>query len=269
MMSIMQFVTGRSLKRCVTGVSFWLLLGSLPCFGQTNGENYRSKGDSLYANFKNVSALEAYESALRRGSADLELLLKLARTANDVAQDAQAAGDADRAERMYAEAVTYSKRTTDEYPTASDAWFMLAATTGKLAQFRGGKEKVRIGRAVEDYYQRSIALDSTNALAYLVGGIFNRELSQLNWVQRLAANTLFGGLPDGSLEKSKEMLRKTVELKTDLLIAHWELAQTCLAMERIDEALAHIRHISTLDPQNTEEIRLKRKAAELLAQEES
>ncbi|MBT8401405.1 MAG: hypothetical protein KJO98_13075, partial [Rhodothermia bacterium] len=107
------------------------------------------------------------------------------------------------------------------------------------------------------------------ALAYLVGGIFNRELSQLNWVQRLAASALFGGLPDGSLEESKRMLRRTIHLDRDLLIAHWELAQTCLAMERIDEALVHLRQASRLTPQNTEEVRIKKKAAELLAQEES
>ncbi|MDX1429821.1 MAG: hypothetical protein R3282_06015, partial [Rhodothermales bacterium] len=100
-------------------------------------------------------------------------------------------------------------------------------------------------------------------------GIFNRELSQLNWVQRLAASALYGGVPHGSLETSKEMLRKAIRLQPDLLIAHWELAQTCYAMDRPDEALAHIRYIGKLQPQNTEEVRLKEKAAKLLRQQRS
>ncbi len=240
----------------------------LSVVGQSGMLDYVARGDSLYADFDNEGALEAYQAAIDAGVIGYEVLLKRARTANDVAQDAEAAGDARKARRMYDTAVGYSDRLRNSYPDSAGSWFMLAATTGKLAQFLGGKEKVKTGRAVEEYFTRAIELDPNYALGYLVAGIFRRELSQLNWVQRLAANALFGGVPAGSLEESKDLLRKAVELDRKLLTAHWELAQTCLAMNRPDEAVVHLRQTQVLSPQNTEEVRLKAKAAVSLARNE-
>ncbi|NNE36297.1 MAG: hypothetical protein HKN13_13755, partial [Rhodothermales bacterium] len=42
----------------VISVSICLLWVVMPAQGQTNGVDYLSKGDSLYADFKNVEALE-------------------------------------------------------------------------------------------------------------------------------------------------------------------------------------------------------------------
>ncbi len=232
--------------------------------GQSSSLDYVALGDSLYAQFDNEGALEAYESAIDAGDTSLGLLLKRARTANDVAQDAEAAGHEQRARAMFDTAVGYAEHLRNAYPESGAAWFMLAATTGKLAQFQGGKQKVRTGRAVEEYVTKAIELDPNYAPSYLVAGIFRREVSQLNWVQRLAANALFGGVPSGTLEQSKELLRKAISLDRTLLIGHWELAQTCLAMNRPDEAIVHLRQTQILSPQNTEEVRIRERAAATL-----
>ncbi len=215
-------------------------------------------GDSLYSHFDNVGALDAYRSALANDSS-FGVMFKRAVAANELAQDLEAEGDRARAEEMYNTAVDYAVQVRDRYPDEAGSWFILAATTGKLAQFSGGRSKVRIGRAVEEYYRKSLEIDSTYALAYLVGGIFNRELAQLSWIQKLAAKALFGGLPEGDLEQSRAMLERAIELDRTLFMAHWELAQTYEALGMPDRAQSHLRFLRVLSPRSSEEARIRRR----------
>ncbi|NNE34068.1 MAG: hypothetical protein HKN13_02455 [Rhodothermales bacterium] len=230
--------------------------------------SFEAVGDSLYAHFENVGALEAYSKA--GGDApSLSVMFKTAVAANEIAQDLEAEGKRDVAEAMYRKAIGHAEHLRDAYPDRAESWFILAATSGKMAQFSGGKEKVRIGRAVEEFYTRSISLDSSYALAYMVAGIFNREVAQLSWIQKLAAKALFGGVPDGSLEQSRAYLEKALELDKTLLIAHFELAQTYMALGQRDKADSHLRFLRVLSPRSSEEVRVKRKAAKILASPET
>ena len=230
-----------------------------PVLGQRSLEQV---GDSLYAHFDNIEALNTYEAALE-GSSSLSLLFKRAVAANDVAQDLEAEGKREEAEKAFESALEYAEQVRDAHPNEASAWFILAATTGKMAQFKGGRQKVRLGRAVEEYYKKSLALDSTYALAYLVGGIFTREVAQLNWLQKLAARTLFGGIPDASLEESRSLLEKAIELAPTLFLAHWEISQTLEALGETERATEHLRFLRVLSPRNTEERRIRAKAREI------
>ncbi len=241
-------------------VASLLVILATPALGQRSLEEV---GDSLYAHFDNTEALDAYRKASEL-SPSFEVMFKRAVAANDIAQDLQAAGRKDEAEEAFQLAVDYAVEVRDAYPEEAGSWFILAATTGKMAQFSGGKSKVRIGRAVEEYYKKSLSLDSAYALSYMVGGIFSREVSQLNWLQRLAANTLFGGIPDGSLEESRSLLERAIELDPTLFMAHWELAQTLEALDETELANKHRRFLLVLSPRNTEERRIRSKVLEML-----
>lgn len=226
------------------------------------------RGDSLFSHFQNAEALEAYGRAVEEGGT-FSAFYKRAMAANELAQDFQADGKKDEAKRMYRGAVEYARSARDAYPEEAGSWFMLAATNGKLAQFSGGKSKVKIGRAVEEYYRKAISLDSTFALAYLAGGIFQREVAQLSWFQRLAAKALFGGVPRGSLDESRRLLQRSLELEPTLLMAHWELAQTYRAMKKPELAEPHLRFVKVLAPRSSEERRIRKKVLTLLPAEDA
>ncbi len=236
--------------------------GTLPSLLAAQAPNeFEVAGDSLFSVFDNDGALRNYEEAAKAGEVGFDLLYKMARAAHESGQDADADGRRDRAEALYEKAVGYAEQLQDRFADRAASHFMAAATIGKLAQFKGGREKVRIGRAVEGHFEEAMRIDSTFALSYVVGGIFNREVAQLNWIQKLAARTLFGGLPNASLDQSKAYLRKAIELDRHLIIAHWELAQTCLAMDRVAEAVAHLKFLVRLPDQSSEDRRLRERAA--------
>lgn len=214
-----------------------------------------SRGDSLFAEYKNIEALSAYRQALVEVET-FDLLFKAGSTALLVGD--QSTSDK---EEYFNEAIGYAQRLRDGYPERPESWTLLAATTGKLAVFRGPREKARAARGVHTLVNEAIGIDSTYAFAHILAGILSREVSQLGWLKRLAASAVLGGLPPGSVEESRMHLEQAVTLEPDFIIARWEFAKTCLAMGREDEAMVHLKHIGRLSPGNSEEDRLQRKAA--------
>ena len=152
----------------------------------------------------------------------------------------------------------------EKFPDRPETYFHLSAAYGNLALFKGGKSKVKIGRDVEQYAKKAIELDSTYAPAYVALGLFYREVSDLNWVQRSFAKVLFGGVPKGSKEDAVAMLERAIALDPNFSLAHFELAITLEKMGRKEEAIPHLRKVIELPPATTQDVRNKEIARELL-----
>lgn len=217
-------------------------------------------GDSLLASYNNVEALTAYRQALAKRES-FDLLFKAGGAALLVGDQS------DRSKEDYFnEAERYSRRLRDDYPERAGSWTLQAAIIGRLAQFRGPREKARVARDVYDMVQKALERDSTYAYAYVVSGILHREVSELGWFKRMAASTVLGGLPPASLEESRRRLFRAIELAPELIPARWEFAKTCVAMGRDDEALVHLRFMQRLSPTNSDDLRLQRKATGLMSE---
>jgi tetratricopeptide (TPR) repeat protein len=223
-----------------------------------------AEGDRRYAALDNAGALRSYEQALEQAPDDFETLRRMVRTLNYHGNDLVAAGQSTEAAAVLDRGIVLGERLREHHPDEADSWFQLAVAYGNTALFRGGRDKVRIGRDVEAFSLRALAIDSTYALPHVALGIFYREVAQLNWVQRTLATALFGGLPDGSLELSEYHLRQAARLDPSRLISHFELGLTLDALGRRDEAAAQIALSMGLVPENTEERRKVALATHLL-----
>lgn len=234
------------------------------------------RADSLYAAFNNRAALTLYEelylsepweppaAAGAPTSTDFQLLYRLSRTAGDVAKDVLAAGGRAEALPIMERSVAYAERLKALHPDRPETWFQLAVTWGTLARTEDGRERVKLGRDVEEYAQKAIALDPSYAYAHLALGIFYREVGDLNWIQRTFANTFYGGLPDGGAEMALKSLRAALERDPSLVMTHYELAVTYLMTDNTPKAQYHLERAIELAPINTEEIRQQAEAARLL-----
>lgn len=226
----------------------------------------RAEGDQAYAAFDNLRALGAYERALRLAPTDFTLLINLTRASNDLAQDLMTAGRKQQAEARFEQAVGYAEALKRHHPNRAETYFFLAATYGNLALFKGGKEKVQLGRDVETYCKRAIQLDPRYPLSYVALGIFYREVSDLNWVQRTFANALFGGVPSGTKQDAIRNFNRALELDPTLSVAHYEIAKTYEALGQRDRAVTHYRKVVELRPANTQDRRNQDWSRELLRQ---
>ncbi len=224
------------------------------------------RGDALQRAFDNAAALDMYRSAYARAPERFDVLLRMTRAHHDLAQDLLAAGSKTAAEEHFEQAVAFAEQLHARYPDRAETYFFLAATYGNLALFRGGKEKVRIGRAVEEYARQALALDTTYALPYVALGVFYREVSSLNWIQRTFAKVLYGGIPSGTKEDAVRMFEKALALDPSLPLAHYELARTYLAMGRAEAARRHLERVVALPPLTSQDRRNQEDARRRLAE---
>jgi len=183
------------------------------------------KGDKYYNDFSNLGALKEYTKAYGLDPENFEVLMKITRAYNDVGEDYKEQGSAD-AEGYFIKAFEYSEIMKELFPQRGETYFFMAATRGNLALFKGGKEKVKLGRDVEKYARKAIELKPDYGEPHVALGVYYREVANLNWILKKFAKAFFGGLPDGTNEDSLNMLLKAEELLPENVYVQFELGKT-------------------------------------------
>lgn len=223
-----------------------------------------AKADNLRLALDNKQAAVVLRTAVEEIGPSFLLLTRLVQSELDHAGDLVNAGDKS-AEDTYRQTLSTADKLLETYPNEAQSHFYKAVVLGRLAQFLGGKKKVEIGWDVKDLCERAVELDPEFAPAYVALGVFNREVASLSWFQRTAARALFGGVPPGSHDESSRLLQKAVSLDPGMSIAHWELAETLRQMGRDEEAVKHLKRVVELPVFNSDDVRNRQAATELLA----
>ena len=258
------------MKGIIAGRVVLLLIAifiTTPCQGQVHasGNSHLQQGDAAYAQFDNRSALQAYEKAHAQAPHDTEILIRLTRIHYDMGLDFLAEGNPKKAESFFQEAVAIARQLVDHSPLDARSHLLVAVTLGNLAMFKGGGEKVQIGREVEKFSTQAIALDSSFALPYMTLGIYHRELASLNWIERSAARIIYGHLPKTNLDTALKYLRKAETLAPDHPFLHFELAHTLAKKKDYQAAIYHMQRFEDLPPQTTQDVRNRKLATEAIA----
>jgi len=183
------------------------------------------KGDKYYNSFSNLEALEEYTKAYGLNPKNFEVLMKITRAYNDVGEDYKEQGSAGT-EGYFIKAFEYSEIMKELFPEKGETFFFMAATRGNLALFKGGKEKVKLGRDVEKYARKAIELKPDYGEPHVALGVYYREVANLNWFLKKFAKAFFGGLPDGTNEDSLKMLMKAEQLLPHNVYVQFELGKT-------------------------------------------
>ena len=187
--------------------------------------NYINTGDEYYSKFDNINALNNYKEAYNLDPNSFEILMKLTRAYNDVGEDFKEQGSRET-ESYFIKAVVHSEIMKELFPEEEGTYFYLAATRGNLALFKGGKDKVKLGRDVEKYAKKAIELKPDYGEPHVALGVYYREVANLNWFLKKFAKAFFGGLPEGTNEDSLKMLLKAEELIPESVYVQYELGKT-------------------------------------------
>jgi FimV-like protein len=84
-------------------------------------------------------------------------------------------------------------------------------------------------------------------------------------MSRMLASVFYGrSLPEGSMEKSVEYLKKAIALNPTVIISRLELANTYMAMEDFQAARTMLSSIRNLPVQFSDDAKHKQRAQELL-----
>ncbi len=220
-------------------------------------------GDSCYAQERTEEALRYYNDAYVRAPQQSETLLRLARTYSDLGwlhlkKDSTA-------EMYYLHAEACAETLLQIDPNAASSHFWMALTKGSLIPFRTVSEKIHIGKEVRYHAQKTVELDSTFSLAYIILAIFERECAQLSWMERAIARIIFGEDLSGSLVYSEELLSKAAMYDPENSYAYYEMYWTYTALGKKDAAAESLRRVLALPVKSQREGRQHQLAGEYLA----
>jgi tetratricopeptide (TPR) repeat protein len=200
--------------------------------------------DSLRSEGAFREALTRLNTLRDRHGDRVELLWRLSFTRVDIAKTVE--GDPAK-DQHYQEALKHAEAALAVDANSANAHLAKAVVEGRLALGAGTQERVQRSRAVRKHADRAIELDPSLPGAFHVRGRWNREVSDLNFIERTVVRTVYGGLPDASFEQAVRDFQRAIELE-NVRFHHLELAKTYLKMDRPDDARTQLQTVLDLPP---------------------
>jgi tetratricopeptide (TPR) repeat protein len=223
--------------------------------------------DRLYAQFKPKEAANELLKIVRLDAQNFEALIKLSRAYIDLG-DMIPESISDWKERRlkdYQTAEDYARRAIKANPNSTWGYFYLGASLGLTAVVSPVARQVELAEEIRAALEKSLALDPNNGFAYHAYGVWHRKISEIGKMSRVLASVLYGrSLPQGSMEKSVEYLKKAIALNPTVIISRLELANTYMVMEDFQAARTMLSSIRNLPIQFSDDAKHKQKAEELL-----
>lgn len=193
------------------------------------------KADSLYDQFKEKEALELYKKVLKNNPDDYKALW---RTSFLYSRIGNRLDDKSDQKEYFNRAINLAEHALAVDSTDTQSNFVMAVAMGRKALISGASDRVAASRAIKKYADRAIKYDSTNAGAWHVLGRWHFKVDNLSWIERAAANTLFGGIPDASTKKAAEAIEKAISLDDDYILYYLDLAKVYEELGRDKEAIS-------------------------------
>lgn len=220
----------KSISICV-----FLLIIPLILSAQPDISNLEKQADSLYQQYNEEQALELYHQVLQD---EPNHYIALWRTSLLYSRIGNRLSDEDEQEEYYNRAIDFAERALKVDSTDVQSNFVMSVAMGRKALISGARERVAASRDIKKYVDRALEYDSTHAGSWHVLGRWNFKIANLNWIERTAANTLFGGIPgDASNEKAAEQIEKAIELDDEYVLYYYDLATVYEEMDRDQEAI--------------------------------
>lgn len=189
---------------------FITIFSFTPINAQADSQILIRHGDAFYQQFDNFNALASYKKALEKIPEDFECQRKVIRAYNDVGEDLSSK----ESEPYYEKAVQQAEELQKRFPGKAESYYWLAVSYGNLSLLRGSKEKVKLSGFVEKNVQKAIALNPYYADAYVVLGIYYKEVASLNSFLKAFARLFFGDLPEGTYDDALRSFRRAIALQT-------------------------------------------------------
>ena len=215
-------------------------------------------GDRLRTGFETEKAYEAYREAFETDSLNAEAAWKTARQLVDLA----ALLDKTDAQRgYYLEAERWARKTIRLDSLVAPGYTVLAVSLGRLALYEGGKQKIKLSRAIRKNAEKAMRLDSMEHIAYHVMGRWNRAISTLSWLERTFANMLLGGVPkNASLENAVRYFREAGQIAPYYMMHRHELGKTYAYLEFWEKARAAFSSVLGMKKVTIEDDRVRAEA---------
>lgn len=240
----------------------FLLLVPFILTAQPDISQLERQADSLYQQYEEEQALELYHQVLQD---DPNHYKALWRTSFLYSRIGNRMENEDEQEEYYNRGIDFAERALEVDSTDVQSNFVMSVAMGRKALISGARERVSASRDIKKYVDRALEYDSTHAGAWHVLGRWNFKIANLSWIERTAANTLFGGIPgDASNEKAAQNIEKAIELNDQYVLYYYDLATVYEEMGRDQEAIETCQRALELSNLTPDDEQVKEDCRELI-----
>ena len=213
---------------------------------------YMALGDALAAKWDHQGAADAYLAVTYFDPDNYEALWKAGDEYTEIADRLEAKH---QKESYFTQARILCERAIKSNPEGYEGHFRLSVALGRLALFKGGKEKVKLSKMIKAEVDTAIILNPQGDLAYHVLGRWHQNLANLSGMLKFFAKVLYGGVPPGTNDEALAAFKKAIEISPDHIEHHLELARTYEFMDKKElmreplEKVLELPNVEERDPE--------------------
>jgi tetratricopeptide (TPR) repeat protein len=188
-------------------------------FGQTAAEHVLA-GDKDRTAMNSAAALAHYQAAIMADPNNGEALWRAAREAVDLGEFNDQTRDS-----LYRLGELYARRAVQASPNSSMAHFALAKALGRRALSLGKRDQVKYASEVHQEAHEAVRLDSLNAGALHVLGMWNASIMRLNGIERFFAKNVLGGkvFGEANWNDAARYLERAAAIEPDRIVHRLDL----------------------------------------------
>jgi len=225
-------------------------------------DSLEARADSLYQNFQEERALDLYQQILDEEPNNYKALWRSSFLYSRIGNRFE---EQEAKEDYFKEAIELAEGALKVDSADTHSNYVMSVAMGRKSLISGAKERVSAARDIKKYVDRAIKYDNTNAGAWYVLGRWNFKIANLSWLERMAANTLFGGIPgDASNKKAVDAIRKAIDLRSDYIMYYYDLARVYDEMGYDAKAIETCQEGLELPSQTPDDPELKQECKELI-----
>jgi tetratricopeptide (TPR) repeat protein len=222
------------------------------------------QGLQLENNFDVEGALRQYEVVLAEQPNHVQALTHASRMLTNIGGRLSLDHKAEK-KKYYEQAKTYALSALRLDPQVVDTHLAYVVALGLLTEVAGSaSERVRDAKVIKTEAETIIKLDSTFGAGYFVLGKWHLEVSKLNWMEKLACDLFFGGLPEASVSTAIACLKKASQLEPNTILYLYGEASAYEYEGDKTTAIALLKKAIALPPKEPDDLQRKQRCEELL-----
>ncbi len=201
-----------------------------------SGEELILRGDELYLQMENLetalAAKEKYMEALSKEGDKYEVYWRLARILYFIGAHTE---DKEEKKAIFSQGIYYAKKAVELNPEKPDGHYWFGVCNGVYGETRGVLKSLSLVKPIREAMEKVIEIDRS----YEDGGA-DRVLGRMFFK--------LPGFVGGSKEKSLQHLLKSKELGPDDPLTRIYLADTYLALNKVDKAREELEYVLNMKP---------------------
>lgn len=231
-------------------------------FGQQDLSESEEKADSLYDAYQEEKALELYRDILDENPESYTALWRASFLYSRVGNRFD---DEDDQKDYFNRAIELAEKALEVDSTDVQSNFVMAVAMGRKALISGARDRVAASRDIKRYADKALEYDENHAGAWHVLGRWHFKVANLSWIERTAANTLFGGIPgDATNQKAADAIQQAIDLNDNNILYYYDLANVYREMGNDQQAVAVCENAVELDSRTPDDPMLKEKCRKLI-----